>query len=381
MNLQELVSKTFQEKFNEEPSVIVRAPGRVNLIGEHTDYNDGFVLPMAINRAVWIALRPRNDKRVSIEALDFESEIAFSLDNFTKDSSSPAEYVKGIAWALQEAGYPLAGWEGVMKGDVPIGAGLSSSAALELAVARAFAHVSHLSWDAATMARLAQKTENKWVGVNSGIMDQMISASGKANHALLIDCRSLETEALPIPPNSAVIVMDTSTRRELVTSAYNERRQQCEEAAAYFGVEKLRDVSEAEFEAKKEGLAELPMRRARHVITENERVMQAKEAMLRGDAVTLGKLFDASHVSMRDDFEITNDALNAIVAAAQSHPACYGARMTGGGFGGCAVALVKSDGVADFVEATSKRYTEETKLIPAVYVCEATNGAEVINLR
>jgi galactokinase len=378
MNLQELVTTIFKEEFDEAPTVIIRAPGRVNLIGEHTDYNDGFVLPMAINRAVWIALHPVVEKSVRIQALDFEDEIHFSLSAFNKDSNSPAEYVKGVAWALQEAGYSLAGWEGVMKGDVPIGAGLSSSAALELAVARAFAQVSDLAWDAATMARLAQKAENKWVGVNSGIMDQMISAAGKENHALLIDCRSLETETLPIPPNSSVIVMDTSTRRELVTSAYNERRQQCEAAAAYFGVSKLRDVSQAEFEAKQDGLEPLVLRRARHVITENERVMQAKAAMLVGDAVTLGKLFDASHVSMRDDFEITNAALNAIVAAAQSHPACYGARMTGGGFGGCAVALVQTEHIADFVEATSKRYTEETKLTPAVYVCEATNGAEVV---
>jgi galactokinase len=378
MNLQELVSQKFQEQFGEAPSLIVRAPGRVNLIGEHTDYNDGFVLPMAINRAVWIALRPSQNEQVHIHALDFEEHIRFSLKDFKKESNSPAEYIKGVAWAMQEAGFDLKGWEGVMKGDVPIGAGLSSSAALELAVARAFAHVSQLDWDAATMARLAQKAENKWVGVNSGIMDQMISAAGKQSHALLIDCRSLETESLPLPPNTAVIVMDTSTRRELVTSAYNERRQQCEEAAAYFGVEKLRDVSPAEFEAKQGGLSELAKRRARHVITENERVMRARDAMLKGDAVKLGKLFDASHVSMRDDFEITNAALNAIVAAAQSHPACFGARMTGGGFGGCAVALVQSDAVADFVEATSQRYTAETSLTPAVYVCEATNGAELV---
>jgi galactokinase len=376
MNPQELVTTTFKEKFGEAPSLIVRAPGRVNLIGEHTDYNDGFVMPMAINRAVWIALRPAD--KVHINALDFEQEYTLDLSDIAKGNEGFAEYIKGIAWALQDAGFRLKGWEGVMKGDVPIGAGLSSSAALELAVARAFSQVSGFAWDAATMARLAQKAENQWVGVNTGIMDQMISAAGQANHALLIDCRNLHTESLPLPPDTAVIVMDTSTRRELVTSAYNERRQQCEEAAAYFGVSKLRDVSQAEFDAKKDGLSNVVMRRARHVISENERVLQAKEAMLQGDAVTLGKLFDASHVSMRDDFEITNDALNVIVAAAQSHRACFGARMTGGGFGGCAVALVRADAVADFVSVVDKAYQQEMHLSPAIYVCEASNGAELV---
>lgn len=378
MELRQLVTEHFQQKFGQAPAFVVRAPGRVNLIGEHTDYNDGFVMPMAIDRAVWIALRPRSDRRVELEALDFDAPLHFDLDQFEKDSASPAEYVKGIAWSLASAGYALHGWEGVVKGDVPIGAGLSSSAALELAVARSFHAINGFEWNPAKIALLAQKAENQWVGVNSGIMDQMISASGKDGHALLIDCRSLETESLPVPVGLAVVVLDTGTRRELVTSAYNERRAQCETAAAHFGVTRLRDVSLAQFEAGKAGLDDVTMRRARHVISENERVQQAKAAMLAGDSARLGQLLDASHASLRDDFEVSSAALDQIVAAAQAHAGCIGARMTGAGFGGCAVALVKEAQVAAFVQDVTREYQAKTPHTAAVYVCRATNGAEIL---
>lgn len=378
MNIQDTVTQAFEEKFGEAPTHIIRAPGRVNLIGEHTDYNDGFVLPMAINRAMWIALRPTNTPQVTIHSLDFDKPVDFSLRDYAKEPGTPADYVKGIAWALQEEGYELQGWEGIMKGDVPIGAGLSSSAGLELAIARAFALLSDIEWHPAKMALLAQKAENQWVGVNSGIMDQMISAAGNAGHALLIDCRSLDSELLPLPSGTSVVILDTNTRRELVTSAYNERRQQCEDAAKHFGVDKLRDVSIEQFEADKEGLDDVTMRRARHIITENDRVLLAKQAMLNDDAVELGKLMDASHVSMRDDFEITNEALRIIVDIAQSHPATYGARMTGGGFGGCAVALVKADEVTAFTEAVAEEYTVKTPQSASIYITEPTTGAEII---
>ncbi len=378
MTILETVITAFEEKFGEAPAHIVRAPGRVNLIGEHTDYNDGFVLPMAINRAMWIAFRPTNTPSVTIHSLDFDDPVDFSLNDYEKEPGTPADYVKGIAWALQQEGYELKGWEGIMKGDVPIGAGLSSSAALELSVARVFALLSNIEWNPAQMALLAQKAENKWVGVNSGIMDQMISASGDEGHALLIDCRSLESQLLPLPSGTSVVILDTNTRRELVTSAYNERRQQCEAAAKHFGVDKLRDVSIGQFESKKDGLDDVTMRRARHVITENYRVQLAKQAMLNDDAAELGKLLDASHESMRDDFEITNDALNIIVEIAQAHPASYGARMTGGGFGGCALALVKADEVTAFTEAVAKEYAEKTPQTASIYVTGPTAGAEII---
>src|ERR671932_1303674 len=243
------VLAAFQQRFGHPPTWLARAPGRVNLIGEHTDYNDGFVLPMAIDRAVWIAVRPRDDRRVVVYSLDFGERAGFDLaaemSSALADGTRKGwiEYVHGVAWSLRDAGYPLGrGWDGVATGDVPIGAGLSSSAAMELATARAFAGLGGLAWEPIAMARLAQRAGNEWVGVNSGIMDQLISAAGVAGHALLIDCRSLATRAVPLPTGVAVAVFATATRRGLVDSAYNERRAQCEAAAAFFGVPALRDV-------------------------------------------------------------------------------------------------------------------------------------------
>ena len=307
MDIQQSVRHAFEQRIGVPPAFVVQAPGRVNLIGEHTDYNDGFVLPMAIDRAVWIALRPRVDGHVQAYSLDFDAEISFALDVLEKKDASWAEYLKGVAWALGEAGYALQGWEGVLAGDVPLGAGLSSSAALELATARAFAAVASLPWDAKRMASLAQRAENEWVGMKCGIMDQMISAAGRAHHALLIDCRSLETEAVPLPPEVVVVVLDTETRRGLVDSAYNERRAQCENAADFFGVPALRDVSISQFEARAHELDEVIRRRARHVITENERTLRAAEAMREADATELGRLMNESHVSLRDDFEVSSE--------------------------------------------------------------------------
>ena len=383
MSLQDKVTAVFQRKFDAAPAAVVRAPGRVNLIGEHTDYNDGFVLPMAIDREIWLALRPRDDDQVSVYSLDFEETAVFNLSSLQNEKSGWAEYLKGVAWALQQHGYTLRGWEGVMAGNVPKGAGLSSSAALELAAARAFQQVSGFAWDVAQMAKLGQKAENEWVGVNCGIMDQMISAAGQTGHALLIDCRSLDTQLVPLPPTldglqTAVVILDTTTRRGLVDSAYNERRQQCEAAAAYFGVPALRDVSISEFLAEADNLEPLTRRRAKHVITENLRTLNAAKAMQNADAALLGQLMNESQVSMRDDFEITNEQLNVMVAIAQAQPGCYGARMTGGGFGGCAVALVHGEQVKDFVTAVAQQYQQQTNLNPNVYICQASDGASVV---
>ena len=228
------------------------------------------------------------------------------------------------------------------------------------------------------MARLGQLAENEWVGVNCGIMDQMISAAGEADHALLIDCRSLATEAVPLPPGTAVVVLDTSTRRGLVDSAYNERRAQCEEAARFFGVAALRDVSVEQFQAKRHGLGEVTRRRAHHVITENARTLRAAEAMRRGDAVDLGRVMDAGHASLRDEFEISSDELNTMVACARQEQGCYGARMTGGGFGGCAVALVDSGMASTFADKVSAGYRAATGIAPNAYICEASEGARVV---
>jgi galactokinase len=368
----------FTERFGQSPTLVVRAPGRVNLIGEHTDYNDGFVLPLAIDRAAWIALRPRNDSKVSVYSIDYQEARDFDVANLKDEKAGWIEYLKGVAWCLQDAGMKLKGWEGVLAGDVPLGAGLSSSAALEMATARAFAAVSDIPWDAVAQAKLGQRSENKWIGVNCGIMDQLISSTGRAGHAMLIDCRSLELQPAPLPEDVAVVVLDTATRRGLVGSAYNERRKQCEEAAAYFQVPALRDVTVAMFEAKNGQLDATTRRRARHVVTEDDRTVRAVDAMRRGDIATLGKLMNESHVSLRDDYEVSSDALNTMVEAAQAHKACYGARMTGAGFGGCAVAIVRADAADDFVAATSCAYQARTGNKPAVYVCSATDGAAVV---
>ncbi|MCW5858860.1 MAG: galactokinase [Caldilineales bacterium] len=372
------VVEAFQARFGAAPAVVVRAPGRVNLIGEHTDYNDGFVLPMAIERAIWIALRPRADGRVKVYSLDLDRWAAFDLSDLQRQQASWIEYLKGVAWALTDAGYGLAGWEGVVGGDVPRGAGLSSSAAIELATARAFQAVSGFAWQPATMARLGQRAENEWVGVNCGIMDQMISAAGRAGHALLIDCRSLETQAAPLPPGVVVVILDTATRRGLVDSAYNERRAQCEAAARFFAVPALRDVSTERFGAEAGLLDDTTRRRARHVVSENERTLAAAAAMQADDAATLGRLMDASHISLRDDFEVSSRALDVMVEIARRQPGCLGARMTGAGFGGCAVALVQAERAESFARMVEEDYFAATTLRPAIYDSRAADGASVV---
>jgi galactokinase len=378
MDIKNIISQ-FISHFNAKPTFIVRAPGRVNLIGEHTDYNDGFVLPMAIDHGVWLALSPRADDKVRIVSLDLETESAFELHSLTRGSDW-IEYAKGVTNELLKAGYALKGFDAVMTGDVPRGAGLSSSAAVELAIARAFAAVSGFEWDAPKMARLAQKAENEWVGVNCGIMDQMASAACKEGHALFLDCRSLEIQHAPLPQGVSVVILDTSTRRGLVESAYNERRNQCEEAARWFGVSALRDVSIDAFNVKTKaeaGLSDIAMKRARHIITENARVLEAMEAMHNGNISRLGELFNASHASLRDDFEVTNDALNIMVECAQEQDGCYGARMTGAGFGGCAVALVEEEKAEAFAQAVTAAYRQRSGLEASVYVCKASEGASL----
>lgn len=374
------VVKTFRDYFDTPPHFVIRAPGRVNLIGEHTDYNDGFVLPMALDRAVWLAVRPRDDDEVWLHSLEFGETAVFHLHHLYKEEDRWPEYVKGVAWAMQNAGFSLSGWEGVMGSSVPVGAGLSSSAAVELAAARAFTAVARIPWRPARAARLAQKAENEWVGVNCGIMDQMVVAAAQADHALLIDCRFLETEAVPLPPDTAVVILDTATRRGLVESAYNERRQQCEQATAFFGVAALRDVTLEMFTAVADQIDPLIRRRARHVISENQRVLDAAAAMRRGDVVQLGVLMNESHRSLRDDFAVSSKALDTMVEIAQAQPGCWGARMTGAGFGGCAVALVAVDTAVTFAQTISQKYQQQTNLEPHIYICQAAGAVEVLSL-
>ncbi len=375
MDLHDRVMAAFEREYGRPAAGVARAPGRVNLIGEHTDYNDGFVLPMAIDRAVWLALRRRTDDRVRVYALDFDQRLEFSLHDIGERGRGWGEYVKGVAWAWREAGLPLCGWEGTLAGDVPIGGGLSSSAALELATARGFATACEVGWDGPAMARLALRAESDWVGMKCGIMDQMIAACGVAGQALLIDCRSLVMQAVALPAETSIVILDTATQRGLVDSAYNERRAQCEEAARTLGALALRDVTWETFIERQGALTPVARRRARHVISENRRTLEAAEAMQRGDAKRLGELMNASHVSLRDDFEVSSRELDIMVECAQNTTGCLGARMTGAGFGGCAAALAQSTQADALAADVAQRYAARTGLTPRIYVCAASAGA------
>ncbi len=377
MNIKEKVTSAFIKRYKESPQFIVRAPGRVNLIGEHTDYNDGFVLPMAIDRAIWVALRPRDDLAVKVSSLDFSKPCEFSLEEITHGDGW-GEYLRGMAWSLQESDYPLQGWEGVLASDIPVGAGLSSSAALELATARSFWAVNPWEWDATKMARLAQKTENEWLGVKTGIMDQMIVANGKEDHALLIDCRDLSSQLVPLPTETAIVVLDTATRRGLIDSAYNERVSECQIASEFFSVDALRDISLSFFENHVDKLDPLIARRAHHVVSENERTLEAATAMKTNDRVKLGQLINASHISLRDDYEVSSEELNIMVEIANTQEGCFGARMTGAGFGGCAIALVEKSIADSFAEKVSSLYRAKIAIDPQVYICHPSNGAELV---
>lgn len=367
----------YKEKFGKACEHLFHSPGRVNLIGEHTDYNDGFVMPMAIEYGIWFAITPRNDSFINLYSLEFEEQCQFDLGYLDKGEMFWGEYVQGVAWALKEEGYELSGFDGVIVGNIPKGAGLSSSAALEVGIAKIFSELCGLNIPVDKLATLSQKAENQWVGVNCGIMDQMIVAAGSKDNALLIDCRDLSLKQGPLPDSASVVIMDTSTRRGLVDSAYNERRSQCEAAAAFYEAGILRDVS-VDAILSDNRPDELTWKRAKHVVLENDRTVTANQKMAAGDAVELGKLMYDSHVSLRDDFEVSSDALNSIVEVAMSHDACFGARMTGAGFGGCAVALVEQDKVDAFCQFVAEKYQTETGFTANIYASKAAQGAHKV---
>ena len=376
------VTARFREAFGGEPRLF-RAPGRVNLIGEHTDYNDGFVLPVAIDRDVLVAARPRTDRTVRLYSLNVDARSEFSLNALDHDQAQPwSNYVRGVAFYLQEAGLSLRGMDAVVEGNVPIGSGLSSSAALEVASATTFLALGEAELDPVKKALLCQKAENRFVGVNCGIMDQYISALGRAGHALLIDCRSLEYELVPIAGGGVrVVVADTAVRRGLAGSEYNVRRRQCEEAAQTLGrllgreVRALRDVSVAELAAHGGALPEVNRRRAEHVVSENARTLEGVAALRRGDLARFGELMNESHVSLRDLYEVSCAELDALAEAAWRVPGVLGTRMTGAGFGGCAVALVRGEAIAEFQARVGEAYRAKLGREAQFYVCQVVGGA------
>jgi len=378
----------FIARLEAPPSMMAVAPGRVNLIGEHTDYNDGFVLPVALERDVRVLFNPRQDRRVRLYAVEFDAWAEFDLDNlgFTEEQFW-SNYVQGMAWSLQEQGVSLVGLEGIVSGNVPRGSGLSSSAALEVACAKAFLAASD-QLDALTgpqLAKAAQRAENEFVGVNCGIMDQFISTLGAEGHALLIDCRSLEYQLVPFPAGASLVIGNTKASRSLAGSAYNERRAQCEEGVRLLqqvlpGIQALRDVSSEQLDAHRDLLPSLIYQRCHHVVSENERVMATVEALAQDDLHEVGRLMAASHASLRDDYQVSSEALDAMVAAMSSVEGCYGARLTGAGFGGCAVALVAKGQEATVRDAILDQYSKAMNTWPEVYFSTPSAGAQVVRL-
>ncbi len=359
---------------------LFQAPGRVNLIGEHTDYNDGFVLPAAIDRRVIVAARPRDDAMVNVYALDFDERDSFDAREpiSRQPEKAWANYIRGMAWSLAREGRRPGGMDAVIAGDVPIGAGLSSSAAIEVAIGYTFLELAGVDIDLPSLALAAQRAENDFVGMRCGIMDQFISCLGQADHALLIDCRELRFHAAPLPARAAVVIVDSGVHRGLKDMEYNARRAECETAATHFEVRALRDIDEKALRSRAHELSPVVRRRARHVITENARTLSAAEAMKTNDLPALGRLMTASHQSLRDDFEVSAPELDLLVEIALRHDGVYGARLTGAGFGGCIVALVDRSEVDGLTAAIHEHYPEETGREPAIYICKASDGVSEI---
>ena len=375
----------FERAYHASPELIVRAPGRVNLIGEHTDYNEGYVLPIAIDRSVLVAATERADRTVRLCAVDFADRVSFSLDHIGRAQRARwSDYQRGVATVLEERGFHLPGLDVAFSSDVPIGAGLSSSAAVEVSMAVTWQTITGFELPRADLALLCQRAENTFVGVNCGIMDQFISALGVNGTALFIDCRTLDHRPVSLPQGHAVVIMDTAKQRGLADSAYNTRRAECEEGVRLLGahlpgIRALRDVSVADFELYAGDLPQTIRKRCRHVIGEDQRVLDSLEALSRGDAPAFGKLMDASHRSLRDDYEVSCRELDAMVEAARRAPGVLGARMTGAGFGGCAVALVDAQHTGAFVQQVAADYQQATGLKPSLYVCSAEGGASVVH--
>jgi galactokinase len=396
----ELLNRFFAT-FGRRATLLARAPGRVNIIGEHTDYNDGFVLPAAIERETRFAAAPRNDGRVRLAALDLGRETVFDLTEVAPSAGEAhfaepwSNYVRGVAAGLLAAGYPVRGMDALIHGDVPIGAGLSSSAAMEMAAIQTFSAAGGFTVPLDQAARIGQQAEHTFVGTKCGLMDQLASALGRPDHLLLIDCRDLSFRPVPVPPGAGILIADTAVRRQLAASAYNERRAQCEAAARALGVRALRDATLEMLDAAE--LNEVVARRARHVISENGRVLEMVEALQAGQAPSTssgqvpstssgqvlaqaGRLMDASHASLRALYEVSSVELDTMVELLRGQPGCYGARLTGAGFGGCAVALMDASAIEAAIPAVAETYRARTGLAPVLYPTRAAAGAGFVAL-
>lgn len=382
------LASSFEEYFKKKPTIEARAPGRVNLLGEHVDYNLGVVLPAAIDRVVSLAAAPKSDSTVTLRALDLGKQVTFRLeeleqkcDSFGQPLPGWARYPAGVAWALKQAGMPIIGMQAIYSSNIPIGAGLSSSAAVEVAFAVTWQVLSGWKMDKLSLAKLCQRAENEYVGVSSGLMDQFASACGVEGHLLCFDTRSLEWRAIELPEGTSIVIADSGIRRSLRTSAYNDRRAACEQAVKLLQkylpeIKSLRDVSTVELAAYSTYLPPEIEKRAEHVVKEIHRVDQAIIALQRGDARMFGGFMYASHKSLRDLYEVSLPELDSLVEIARGLPGIYGARLTGAGFGGCTVNLVHSTEVEVFMQGLVEGYLQKTGRKAIVYSCKAGSGAE-----
>jgi galactokinase len=380
-----LLLDSFRKKFDRKARLF-RAPGRVNLIGEHTDYNDGFVLPMAIDQQTIVAIAPRSDKKLRVWSLNLDQEIELLLDDLgTGRSRHWSDYVAGTAAALKSSGVALNGADIAIQSDIALGGGLSSSAALEMSLAKALLSISASTLDNLSLALAGQTAEHIHVGINSGIMDQFASVNGLAGHALLLDCRSLEAERIPLNlQGCGVVVCNSNVKHSLASSEYNHRRQACENGVALLssvlpGIKALRDITLEDLEKHQSMLSEAVFQCCRHVVAENARTLKAAEALKSGNTEEMGRLMSLSHQSLRDDYKVSCKELDILVESAESQPGVFGSRLTGGGFGGCTVNLVKQDCIDKFKINVRRLYQTAAGLDPEIFVVTAADGASEIN--
>jgi galactokinase len=379
MKINELTQR-FEKLFGGHPRFF-RAPGRVNLIGEHTDYNDGFVMPAAVGFSTYVAIATRPDRKLALHSEEFPGNVEFDLDHLAERGTGAwCDYVLGVASVLQQQGHRLYGANLLVHGEVPIGAGLSSSAALEVASALALISLGATQLPLPEVARLCQQAENGFVGARVGIMDQFVSCMGKAGHAVLLDCRSLAFKAVPIPEGIRLVVCNTMVKHDHATGAYNTRREECEEGVRYFakwnlGIRALRDVSVEMLDRHTQDLPATIGKRCSHVVRENQRTLDAADALTEGDLHRVGDLMRESHNSLRDLYEVSCRELDIMVEAAEGLPGFCGGRMTGGGFGGCTINLVREEHAEEFAKRIAERYRQATGINAQVYLCTAEDGA------
>ncbi|MBI9050637.1 MAG: galactokinase [Anaerolineaceae bacterium] len=391
MDSRSFAIESFTRRFGKAPAYIAVGPGRVNTLGEHVDYNDGFVLPAAIDRATWLAFSPSNDGQTTLLAADFNEEVIFTdagiAGKFAIDGSPLAEWARypaGMAWALNLDGHETPAMHGAFSSNIPRGSGLSSSASIEMVFSVAWSALGGWELPAIKRAVLGQKAENQYVGVSCGIMDQFACACGVEDRLLLLDCRSLEWQLLPIPEDIAIVIADTGVRRKLTTSGYNERRQACEDAVKILaedlpGIKALRDVNVEDFNRLAHRLPGLVEKRARHVVEEIERSQRAIPLLQAGHIAEFGQIMNDCHRSLRDLYEVSVDELNIMSEIAQSLPGCMGARLTGAGFGGCTVNLVQMDAVDEFAAQLALGYESKAKRKAEIYICRASDGASIVS--